>query len=658
MHTGGYWWWDDMRGGPGDTRITEGPRLPRPSHVASFAALLALASLRAGVSQEPPASLPAEVESLLQAGRKALQSQDAGALRSIAEPDSLAWLGPRGFSGQPHWKLDILRLPAPTTPRPSDPSIPYLAIFHCYHTVQSIGDHVHRLVKAADGWRIGAEIPEGETLGFRVKDHRITARIEPKSSRCAFTDDAVVEGTGSSAGNLCLLRLSDVLTVDSLAIRSEGGAVAKPIEYATAPGCIALTAPPKTFTLALKYHGVYNATGQDSYINAKEASLTSYWWPNTARMPATLSVTATVPKGWIAEAQGEPKGTATAGGTTTYSFRNEIPVCYFTLDAAPYVVTTREIGGKRVSVYLLKANPGRAKVALDQFGRAVSFFGKAFARFPYTHYEMVETAGPFGGALEAYSFATYGPGAFNAVVHELSHTWWGGIVPNTYLHTMWNESFADYSDSLETRMTGEEAKTPALRNQHRAPDYGRRLLTSYAVPAMQAFDTSNGPHDAVGYGKGAEVMAMLEDLLGTDTMLKCMRRFIADHPKGEPGEWPEFERAVDRETGRDYGWFFEQWLNRGGVPVVGIANVKQVAGEVSFDVVQEGTPYRLRIPVAVEMQDGKTVRRTIEVRSLTESIRLSGLAGAKSATLDPDGSVLMAGRKTDDSTTNPFVGKL
>jgi hypothetical protein len=219
---------------------------------------------------------------------------------------------------------------------------------------------------------------------------------------------------------------------------------------------------------------------------------------------------------------------------------------------------------------------------------------------------------------------------------------------------MWNESFADYSDDLQSRMSRDGAKTPALRGMHPPPDYGRGLLTAYAVPAMRAFDTSSGSHGAVGYGKGAQVLAMLEDLLGTEKMLRCARRFIADHRRGEAADWRGFETAIANETGQDYRWFFEQWLDRGGVPVVGIANLKQTAGEVSFEVVQESAPYRLRMPVAIHLASGQTVRRTLEVRSLTEPIRLPVASPVASVTLDPDGALLLAGRKTPDSS-DPFT---
>ncbi len=685
------------------------------SNAAGFIAALyaaLLLPLYVGMAQAVPSALPADVDVLLAKGEAALAANDLDTLHALSDAkDSLGWLPSRVVAGKAKWKLAIMPLPTtqrphdptaqrpndtttqrpndptaqrpnnpttqrpndpttqrphdPTTQRPNDTTTRYLAVFYGYHTVQSIGDHFHRLVKRADGWRFGEEIPETETLGFRVRDHALTVKFSPAASSCDITDNVLVERTAAPPNGLCLLRLSSVLHVDSVALHAVDGSSSDGValSYWTTPGCIAVRAPEKSnvsntskrFTLSLKYHGSYAEPGMDSYINAKEASLTSYWWPHIARLPAKHGVTVTVPKGWTAIGEGELKDRKEGARSTTFTFRNEIPVCYFSLDAAPYSITSRQIAGRKISTCLLKPDPARAKRALDQFEKALPFFEKTFGPFPYTHYEMVETQGPFGGALEAYSFATYGPGSFDAVVHELAHTWWGGLLPNTYLTTMWNESFADYSDELESRVTRGDLTGPALRGQHRAPDYGRRLLGAYAVPVLKAFDTSNGGHASVGYGKGAQALAMLEDLLGREMMLKCVRRFRADHVKGEPADWADFAGALNKETGRDYGWFFEQWLNRGGVAVVGLAGAKQAEGAVTLDIAQEGVPYRLRIPVTIELANGQIVRKIVEVKSSRESVSIPILSIAKKVTLDPDGTLLIAGLKTEDPKVDPFT---
>src|SRR5205823_5277667 len=150
-------------------------------------------------------------------------------------------------------------------------------------------------------------------------------------------------------------------------------------------------------------------------------------------------------------------------------------------DAGPYIITSRMSNGRKLSVYELKPVKGRAERSLDSLEKSLAWFEKSFGTYPYTHYEVVETLGPFGGALEAYSFSTYDRGAFGAVVHEVSHTWWGGIVPCPYTKNMWNESFANYSDGLFTRQTASKAPPKALSNQHTGGGYGRQMIRAFPV---------------------------------------------------------------------------------------------------------------------------------------------------------------------------------
>lgn len=616
--------------------------------IAAFGILPAVRLV--GARAQSSGSLRPDVGAFVTEAQEKLAAGDAAALRALAaSPDALSWYtAPApGHSNAPKWRLAAMRAPAASGAMPE-----YLAVFYAFHTCESVGDHVHPLVATGSGWRIGTEIPETDTRGFRVRDHKLTVTYDLPHSACKISDDVSIERTGDSSG-LCLLRLSSDMTVDRVSLGSET------IPERHVPGLIALRPPAdRTFTVSLAYYGTVNHPGTD-YIRPSEAVLDSYWYPHIARLPARSTVTATAPKGWTVVAQGELVSKTETENGSTFTYRNEIPNCVFTLDAGPYAITTRQVGGRKLSAYLLKDSEQRANQCLDTLARAMAFYDKSFGPFPYTHYEVVETAGPFDGALEAYSFATFGPGTLPFTIpHELSHTWWGGIVPNPYTRSMWNESFANYSDSLFQRMSAAHRPPHALHGIHQDNERGRGLLQSFRVPIAQAFDTMNPAHSSVGYGKGSQVLDMLEDLIGTDSMIAAMRRFAADHPRGEPADWSEFEAAVRKTSGTDLSWFFDEWLDRGGVPVVRLANVtrEQRNGKwvVRGDIVQEGEPYRLKLPIEVQGEGDQKAGALIDVREATTPFQIESTAPPSAVRLDPDGNVLLAGAKTDDGS-DPFA---
>src|SRR5205823_1201328 len=106
---------------------------------------------------------------------------------------------------------------------------------------------------------------------------------------------------------------------------------------------------------------------------------------------AKHGVTATVPKGWTVVGEGELVNRTENGDQSTFMFRNEIPTCFFTLDAGPYVITSRMAGKRKLSVYELKPIEGRAQKALASLEKCLDYFEKSFGSYPYTHYELVET---------------------------------------------------------------------------------------------------------------------------------------------------------------------------------------------------------------------------------------------------------------------------
>ncbi|MDW8206952.1 MAG: M1 family aminopeptidase [Chloroherpetonaceae bacterium] len=512
----------------------------------------------------------------------------------------------------------------------------YLAVFYRWHTCQSGGDHVHRVERVGDGWRIGAEIPEGDPGGFRVRAHDLRLRVEPVAGRVEVTDRLRVERVEGGARR-GLLRLSSDFVVRAVRVGDAGGAV---VPFAQVGGVVAFVAPAgRVFTLYVEYGGRVRHEGSD-FVLGEEAVLNSYWYAHTGRLPATARVRVTVPGGWRAVTTGDPVGERVEGdGWRTFEYWNGVPVCYYSVAAGRYAVWSREVGGRRLSVWLRGGDGDLAGRCLELLGRALRFFEERFGAYPYSGYTLVGVGGPFSGALEGYSFAMFGGGSLpGSVVHEVAHTWWGGLVPCRYVVSMWNEGFAEYSAGLFARLVGGGRVGPG---EARARVLERDRVAYGGVRLGEARDTMDGAHVAVGYGKGAGVLRALEGELGVEGMLRCMREFVRGHVRGEAAEWGDFAGVVRRVTGRDYGWFFDQWLERRGVPrlrVEGLRGVRSGAGwEVVGVVVQEGEPYRLRLPVEVVCAGGARVRSEVVCAGVRTGLRVVAGCAPRRLRVDPEG---------------------
>src|ERR1051326_7293157 len=58
-----------------------------------------------------PQSVPSDLPELARRAQTAVIARDWDSLRTLAEPDALAWLSPRPRPGDEHWKFHLVELP-------------------------------------------------------------------------------------------------------------------------------------------------------------------------------------------------------------------------------------------------------------------------------------------------------------------------------------------------------------------------------------------------------------------------------------------------------------------------------------------------------------------------------------------------------------------
>lgn len=593
---------------------------------------LALAApLRADTSGTPE-------EFAAQVGR-AVRLQQMQTLERLTAPPALNdWRWVRHTSNllgtPPPWQSGLLRLPVKTSDLPAA----YVTVSR-YHPLQTTSDHLYPLVWTSEGYRLGQEIPDTSTGGYSVRDHRLRVRLEVSSGEAQIHNRVVVE-RGRGALPAAVLRLNSIYRVT--AAKRDG----KPIRFHQSGGFLALPPPERERAVYdLAYRAKIAGLSAD-FILPREAALTSYWYPHTARLPATHRVEISVPAGWTAIGQGERIGKRVAGSRTLYTYRNRMPVCFFTITAGRYHAYRRRVNGRLYEAYLLQSSPGRANQAMQVAAKAVEWFDRNLSAYPYSGYAVVESDGlPY--ALECYSFTIANRSLIpSAIVHEVAHTWWGGIVPNTYLRSLWNESLAEYSDGLHTRRTGNVGMhdwTPDLLVAHHWTH-----LTEASV--LQANDALNATHSLIGYGKGSLVLNQLERLVGIPKMLAVLRRFLQRHRPGEPAEWRDFVQAAQETLGNEWGGYFDAWLTRTDLPSLRLQNMQmkqegqtyRIAGEV----VQKEPGFWFPLPLLVRTEQGEE-RALLTVREAVTPFELTVSARPEEIALDPEWSVL---REPGDSS--------
>ena len=538
-----------------------------------------------------------------------LKDRDIDQVRTMASPEALAstdFRFPREAGaygvGRLGWSAKILKDAA---------NDQQYVVFATPLTSQDIGEPVFKW----NGQTIGAMIPETDSRGIRIRHHSFQVAFDMPQKATQITDNVEFVSSGQTQDSF-FMRLSPAYQVGS--IRDEKG---EEVPFTQASGVVSVKRPSgEKFKLSIQYVGKPNLPQFAGSISDQEILLTNdYWYPIIARMPSTYDARILAPKGWVAIANGERTGKSLLATADSYSYKNDMPLVYFSLSVGPFKEYEESIGGRKFRLWSKTLSAQDAKTQAEYYAPILKFYDK-IAPFPFSGYGAIDSPAYGGGALEAYSHATYGGGLPSEDGHEPAHTWFGGMLNCTYLNSFWNESFAVFLDGLSQREMEigniSERRLAHIQDALPSPAYAR-------IACDKGGAHTGGVASTLGYGKGADVLQMLEVELGTPTMMSAMKKWIAEHPKGEPAEWSDFESVVNKVSKTNMSWFFDQWIKRPGWAEFSVVDVSYSSGAIRGAFEFSKSPFFGNYEALVQFPDGK--REYVKIPIHEKNVSASGV---------------------------------
>jgi hypothetical protein len=107
--------------------------------------------------------------------------------------------------------------------------------------------------------------------------------------------------------------------------------------------------------------------------------------------------------------------------------------------------------------------------------------------------------------------------------------------------------------------------------------------------------------------------------VGDDAFFGALKTFLREK-QFQRASWYDLKTVFQKQSGRDLGGFFDQWLNGKGLPELEMNDLAVTqnarAFALNFDLSQKGRVYRLDVPVKVRYESGgeKNVRIRLEER--------------------------------------------
>lgn len=309
-----------------------------------------------------------------------------------------------------------------------------------------------------------------------------------------------------------------------------------------------------------------------------------FWFPcfDYPGQLATSEIRVRVPQPLIAISNGELIHTAENGETKIYHWSQKQihPTYLMTLAVGDFAEIRDEWHGKPVTYYVEKEREADASRSLGKTPRMIEFFSKTFGySYPYPKYAQVCVDDFIFGGMENTSTTLLtsrcllderatldNRGTESLVAHELAHQWFGDLVVIKHWSHAWiKEGMATYSEVLWTEFEYgaqegayyrfQEAKNYLAEDKNR---YRRPIVTHVYREAIELYDRHI-------YEKGGCVYHMIRAELGEALFFNAIQTFVQDNAH-KTVETIDLLRAIEKATGRNLLFLFDQYVYRGGHP--------------------------------------------------------------------------------------------
>ncbi|MFL5535084.1 MAG: M1 family aminopeptidase [Gemmatimonadales bacterium] len=379
---------------------------------------------------------------------------------------------------------------------------------------------------------------------------------------------------------------------------------------------------------------------------------------------ATWDLIATVPAGYTVVSNGRQiSDRPGAKRTHTVQWRQERPASTYliSLVIAPFTRLVDKWRDIPLSYYVYPEDApsgrrlfGMTPDLMDVYTRLTG------VKYPWPQYSQA-TVTDFIGGMENVGATTLvdwlpDPRAYedrpwyqrSLVPHELAHQWFGNLVTTGNWVNYWlNEGMAEF-----------------MAGQYWATKQGRREEEDYYLDEYRQFLELDARrrvplaayNSNIVYVKGALVLEMLKQQLGTERFWASINRYLTRHAFGNALS-DDLRRAVLEATGRNLSWFWDQWMYQAGYPEVVVSTAyDSLDGSLALTVRQTqvdtakadstglrySTPAVFRGQISVRVATARgDVRTRVMLDQREQVLRIGGLRSAPTMVVfDEDNALL------------------
>jgi aminopeptidase N len=366
-----------------------------------------------------------------------------------------------------------------------------------------------------------------------------------------------------------------------------------------------------------------------------------FWFPcfDYPGQLVTSEIRVKITQPYIAISNGELISVATVGEDRIYHWSQKQihPTYLMTLAVGDFAELCDSWNGVPVTYYVEKGREEEGQRSMGKTTRMIEFFSQKFGYpYPYPKYAQVCVDDFIFGGMENTSTTILTDRCLidqrasidhtwteSLVAHELAHQWFGDLVVIKHWSHAWiKEGMASYSEVLWTESEyGKADASYYLLGEARsyleedASRYRRPIVTHVYREAIELYDRHL-------YEKGACVYHMIRSILGEDLFGKALHTFVRDNAH-KTVETVDLLRAIEKATGYNLLFLFDQYVYRGGHPDYKVAyswdNQNNLAQLTVTQTQDEKELFDLKIPVAFAYLNSEDITYNLRIHQKEQS---------------------------------------
>ncbi|XP_015116430.1 glutamyl aminopeptidase isoform X1 [Diachasma alloeum] len=287
-------------------------------------------------------------------------------------------------------------------------------------------------------------------------------------------------------------------------------------------------------------------------------------------------------------------------GLTTVTFAKSVPmstylICFIVSDFVSVTAPARKLNETEtftISVYTTRAQKDKAAFALDIGVKIIEFYTKLFRiDYPLPKLDMAAIPDFVSGAMENWGLITYREarllydkqtsstadqeGIVQVIAHEFAHMWFGNLVTMGWWHDLWlNEGFASY---MQYKSADAILPDWGVMNRFLPETLHPVFITDAKLSSHPIVQTVANPDeitaifDVITYSKGASVLRMLDNFVGSETFNWGVTTYLNQFEYSN-AETADLFRILQTSAGNKINItaIMDTWTRQMGFPVVNV----------------------------------------------------------------------------------------